>query len=91
MQSPNRQSVLMVALVVLISAAFIGVATAHVTGGTDAHDECEIMYGEEKCPTMDGDMMGMMHTSDDCPMDGGDGMMGMHGDSARDHDDCPMR
>lgn len=91
MQKLNRPWLLAVLLVVVVTGAFVGLAAAHGDGDDSAHEECEMQHGADDCPMMDSGMMGgMMQMSDDCPMDDGEGMMGMHGNSAHDHDDCPM-
>lgn len=94
MQTLKRPWFLAVVLVVLVTGAFVGLAAAHDDGGDSTREECEMQNDADDCPMMDGMMMGggMMQTGDDCPMDDGEGMMGMgmHDDSAHDHDDCPM-
>lgn len=96
MEKLYRPSLLITVLAVIVAGAFIGLATAHDSGGTQVHENCEIdhageecqmEHGEKNCPMRDGGMMGM---SGDCPMENRGGMMGMHGDSSSDHGDCPM-
>lgn len=73
-------------LVVLVAGTFMGLATAHDTGDTQMHEDCEMNQGEN-CTMSDDRMMSM---GSDCPMEHRSGMMGMHGDSTDSHGDCPM-
>ena len=88
MQTLKRPWSLAVVLVLLVAGAFVGLAAAHDDGGDSTHEACEMQNDADDCPMMDG----TMQTGDDCPMGDGEGMMGMgmHDESAHDHDDCPM-
>lgn len=81
MQRLIRPGLLAAVLVVLVAGAFIGVSAAHGGGGDQTHDDCKINHAGEECE--------MNHGEEDCPMMDS-GMVGMHGDSATSHSNCPM-
>lgn len=87
MQKLLSQGLLTAILVVVVSGAFIGVATAHDAGDSEMPEDCEMSQGANGMMT-DGHTMSM---NDNCPVENWMGMMGMHSTSTDGPENCPMQ
>lgn len=90
MGKAKQLSIIAVAILVLISGTFVGLA-AHVDGNGNSYG-VTLAEMSDNCPVMNGTSGGMVRMLNDCPVMGGTmDTMGMNTGNPSEYSDCPMQ